>query len=154
MSLTAGTLLSGADLAVADPAVAESFHVASLYLPSLPVAVSRLGLSLAPLYFAPCSEMYGRRNMYLFAFILFILLNAGCAMAPNMACLAGLRLLWGMAGSVGPVLEVGTISDMFYVSHRGRAQAICGLWAQAGPVPGRVTGGLLHDAPPGQYGIR
>ncbi len=126
--------------------MAEDFHIANVYVPGLPVAVYLLGLSLGPLYLAPCSEMYGRRIVYLVAFVLFTILNIGCALAPNMASLVILRFLCGMAGSAAPVLGAGTISDMFDAKHRGRAQAIYGLGAQAGPVLGGVIGGFLLDA--------
>ena len=84
--------------------------------------------------------------VYLVAFILFTILNAGCALAPNMASLAILRLLCGMAGSAGYVLGAGTISDMFDPERRGRAQAIYALGPQAGPVLGGVIGGFVLDA--------
>ena len=132
--------------AVADLAVTEDFHLTSVYLPSLPVAVYVLGLSLGPLYLAPCSELYRRRTVYLVAFVLFTILNAGCALAPNMASLAILKLLCGMAGSTGPVLGAGTISDMFAPERRGRAQATYALGPQAGPVLGDVIGGYVLQA--------
>ena len=132
-------------LAVADIAIAEDFHITSVYLPSLPVAVYVLGLSLGPLCLAPCSERYGRRIVYVVAFVSFTILNAGCALAPNMASLAVLRLLCGMAGSAGAVLGAGTISDMFEAKRRGRAQAIYALGPQAGPVLGGVIGGFVLD---------
>lgn len=90
--------------------------------------------------------MYGRRSVYLAAFILFTVLNAGCALAPNMISLAILRLLCGMAGSAGPVLGAGTISDMFEPKNRGRAQATYALGPQAGPVLGGLIGGFLLEA--------
>lgn len=133
-------------LAVADLAIAQDFHIASVYLPSLPVALYILGLGLGPLYLAPCSEMYGRRIVYLVAFLLFTIFNACCALAPDMATLVTLRLLSGMAGSVGPVLGAGTVSDMFEPKLRGKAQAIYGLGPQAGPVLGGVVGGFLLEA--------
>ena len=133
-------------LAVADLAVAEDFHITSVYLPSLPVAIYLLGQGLGPLYLAPCSEMYGRRIVYLVAFILFTILNAGCALAPNMASLTILRFMCGMAGSAGGVLGAGTVSDMFEPKRRGRAQATYALGPQAGPVLGGVIGGFLLEA--------
>ena len=133
-------------LAVADIAIAEDFHITSVYLPSLPVAVYLLGLCLGPLCLAPCSERYGRRIVYVVAFILFTILNAGCALAPNMASLVVLRLFCGTAGSAGAVLGAGTISDMFEPKSRGRAQAIYALGPQAGPVLGGVIGGFVLNA--------
>ncbi|MCJ1408779.1 hypothetical protein MMC19_002855 [Ptychographa xylographoides] len=131
--------------AVADLAVAEDFHITNVYLPSLPVAIFVLGLGLGPLYLAPCSELYGRRVVYLFSFALFTIFNAGCALAPNMAILVVLRFFCGIAGSAGPGLGAGTVSDVFAPESRGRAQAIYGLGPQGGPVLGGVLGGFILD---------
>lgn len=133
-------------LAVADLALAEDFHLTNVYLPTLPVALYLLGTGLGPLYLAPCSETYGRRIVYVVAFVLFAILNAGCALAPNIESLTILRFICGIAGSAGAVLGAGTISDMFDPKHRGRAQAIYGLGPQAGPTLGGVIGGFLLEA--------
>ena len=90
--------------------------------------------------------MFGRRKIYVVAFAIFTVLNAGCALARNMSTLVILRFLCGMAGSAGPVLGAGTISDMFPSEHRGRVQALYGLGPQAGPVLGGVIGGFILDA--------
>lgn len=132
-------------LAVTDLSVAEDFHITNVYLPSLPVAVYVLGLGLGPLFLAPCSELYGRRIVFLTAFFLFTILNAGCAVAPNMAALAFLRFLTGMAGSAGPGLGAGIVSDMFEPKERGKAQAVYGLGPQGGPVLGGVIGAFLLE---------
>lgn len=125
--------------------MAEDFHVTNVYLPSLPVAVYVLGLGLGPLFLAPCSELYGRRIVFLTAFFLFTILNAACAVAPNMAALAFLRFLTGMAGSAGPGLGAGIVSDIFEPKERGKAQAVYGLGPQGGPVLGGVIGAFLLE---------
>lgn len=112
-------------------------------MPSLPVAVFALGLGMGPLFLAPCSELYGRRIVYLVAFFLFTVLNAGCAVAPNMLALALLRFLTGMAGSAGPSLGAVIVSDLFAPKERGKAQALYGLGPQGGPVLGGVIGAFL-----------
>ena len=132
-------------LAVTDLSVADAFHIKNVYLPSLPVAVYVLGLGLGPLFLAPCSELFGRRIVFLTAFFLFTILNAGCAVAPNMAALALLRFLTGMAGSAGPGLGAGIVSDMFEPKERGKAQSIYGLGPQGGPVLGGVIGAFLVE---------
>lgn len=132
-------------LAVTDLSVADAFHIKNVYLPSLPVAVYVLGLGLGPLFLAPCSELFGRRIVFLTAFFLFTILNAGCAVAPSMAALALLRFLTGMAGSAGPGLGAGIVSDMFEPKERGKAQSIYGLGPQGGPVLGGVIGAFLVE---------
>lgn len=132
-------------LAVTDLSVADNFHVKNVYLPSLPVAVYVLGLGLGPLFLAPFSELYGRRIVFLTAFLFFTILNAGCAVASSMVVLALLRFLTGMAGSAGPGLGAGIVSDMFEPKERGKAQAVYGLGPQGGPVLGGVIGAFLLE---------
>ena len=133
-------------LAVGDLAVVADFQTTDAYLPSLPVAFFVLGLGLGPLYLAPCSELYGRRKVYLASAVLFTALNAGSALSPNMTCLVLLRFFCGLAGSAGPGLGAGTVRDVFAPGERSKAQAIYGLGPQGGPVIGGVIGGALLKA--------
>ena len=133
-------------LAVGDLAIAADFQTTDAYLPSLPVAFFVLGLGIGPLYLAPCSELYGRRKVYLASTVLFTALNAGSALSPNMTCLVLLRFFCGLAGSAGPGLGAGTVRDVFGPSERSKAQALYGLGPQGGPVIGGVIGGALLQA--------
>ena len=130
-------------LAVADVEIGKDFRLESTYTPALPVAMFLLGLGLGPLYLAPCSELYGRRIVYITSYTLFTILNVGCALAPNITVLSILRLLSGMAGSAGPSLGGGSIGDMFAREDRGRAQALYGFGPTTGPVLGGVIGGFV-----------
>lgn len=61
--------------------------------------------------------------MYLIPFSFFIILNADCALAPNIASLATLGFLYDMAGSAGAGLGTGVASDVFAAEVRGKTQA-------------------------------
>ena len=80
-----------------------------------------LVLGLGPLCLPPCSEQYGRFVVCLVSFSLFRVLTADRALAPNIASLAVLKFLCGMAGSAGPALGAGTVSDIFAPERRSRA---------------------------------
>ena len=123
--------------------MAEDFQLTSPYGPGLPLGLYILGLGLGPLYLAPLSEAYGRRNVYLLAFSLFVLFNVGCALAPNLAALTILRFLSGMAASAGPTLGGSSIADMFSKNDRGRAQAIYNFGPTGGPALGGILGGFI-----------
>ncbi|KAL8902412.1 MAG: hypothetical protein Q9207_004747, partial [Kuettlingeria erythrocarpa] len=131
-----------------DLAVTAEFETRNVYLPPLPVALFVLGLGVGPLYLAPCSELYGRRKVYLASSLLFTAFIAGSALSPNMACLVILRFFCGLAGSVGLSLGAGTVRDVFAPSERGKAQAIYALGPQGGPVLGGVIGGVLLQSVP------
>jgi MFS family permease len=103
------------------------------------VAFYVLGSGIGPLFLASCSELYGKRVVYLLSFACFAVLNVACGFAPNIAVLTVLRFLSGVAGAVGPSLSSGSSGDLFCVKERGRAQAIVSI----GPVFGPGTGGLI-----------
>ena len=130
-------------MATCDLNIAQDFQLKSIYAISLPVALFVLGLGFGPIFFAPYSELYGKRRMYVYGYWAFTFINAGCAWAPNMPVLASLRLLAGMAGSAGPALGGSSMGDMFAPANRGKAQAIHTFVTNIGPVFGAILGGVL-----------
>lgn len=143
--------ISSTILAVASLNIAQDFHLTSIYTPNLPVGMYVLGLGLGPLWLAPLSELYGRRIVYLGSFSLFTIVNVGCALAPNIAALAILRLLSGTCGSAGPTLGGASIGDMFLRKDRGKAQALYSLGPTAGPILGPLIGAFVVN---GTHGWR
>lgn len=132
-------------LAIGATAVAEDFQLTDSYTPALPTGLYVLGLGLGPLVLGPCSELYGRRIVYLLSIAIFTVLNVGCALAPNITALSILRLASGVAGSVGPSLGASSIGDMFRPGERGKAQSVYSFGPVMGPVLGGVLGGFIVD---------
>ncbi|PVI02559.1 MFS general substrate transporter, partial [Periconia macrospinosa] len=132
-------------LAIGANAIASDFHLTDAYTPALPTGLYVLGLGLGPLLLAPCSEIYGRRIVYLVSIAVFTVLNVGCALSPNITALSILRLASGVAGSVGPSLGAGSIGDMFRAEERGKAQSVYSFGPVMGPVLGGVMGGYIVD---------
>ncbi|KAI1386454.1 major facilitator superfamily domain-containing protein [Hypoxylon trugodes] len=132
-------------LAIGAEAIASDFHLTDAYTPALPTGLYVLGLGLGPLVLGPCSELYGRRIIYLCSFTIFTILNVGCALSPNITALSILRLLSGVAGSAGPSLGASSVGDMFRVEERGRAQSAYSFGPVMGPVLGGVIGGFIVD---------
>lgn len=130
-------------LAIGAKEIADDFHLTSAKLPVFPIAFYILGIGMGPLVLAPCSELYGKRIVYLLSFTSFAVLNLGCGFSPNIGVLTVLRFLSGVAGSVGPTLSSGSVGDVFAVAERGKAQAIVSLGPVFGPVLGGVVGGFV-----------
>ncbi|KAI9731565.1 MAG: hypothetical protein M1834_004685 [Cirrosporium novae-zelandiae] len=145
-----GTISPVASTALASGSfvLTNELHVTNSYVLSLPVALYVLGLGLGPLWLAPLSELYGRRQIYVSCYIAFTLLTVGCALSPNITCLSILRLFTGMAGSAGPSIGGGTIGDMFDKKESGKAQALFGFGPTGGPVIGGVIGGFIAAGTP------
>jgi MFS family permease len=91
--------LSSSIIAPALPAVGRDLHIASEGEVNLVLSVYLLPLAFAPLVFAPCSEMWGRKRILQFGNMFFLLLNLSCGFVQNKAAMISLRLLTGVAGA-------------------------------------------------------
>ena len=67
----------------------------------------------------------GRRPVYLFNSLVFIIGSAGLASAPNIPSLLFWRFIQAMGGSLGPVLGAAVIGDIFKLEERGGAMGVC-----------------------------
>ena len=58
-------------------------------------------MGIGPLILAPFSETFGRRQVYIWSFTVFTLLQIPTALSPNAGTLIVMRTLAGFFGSVG-----------------------------------------------------
>lgn len=109
------TLNAGYTSAVTSPAfssIAEEFHCSRL-VATLSVSLFIIGLGIGPMLFAPLSEFYGRRPIYLVSLLLFIAWLVPCARAQNIQTLLVSRFLDGMSGSAFTSVAGGSVGDIF-----------------------------------------
>jgi len=92
-------------------------------------------LGIGPLFFAPMSETFGRRIIFLTNMTLFTLIQIPTALAPNAPTFIAMRTLGGLCGSVGVANGGGSISDMFATNERA---AVLGFYL-LGPLLGMVS---------------
>lgn len=100
-------------------------------------------LGIGPLFFAPMSETFGRRTLFLINLTLFTLLQIPTALAPSIEWFIVLRTLGGLCGSVGVANGGGTISDMFETHERATVLGFYLLGPLLGPSLGPFVGGLI-----------
>ncbi|OAL40056.1 hypothetical protein AYO20_00474 [Fonsecaea nubica] len=100
-------------------------------------------LGLGPLVWAPLSEDFGRRALYIFCFAVFTLLQAASALSPNIQTLIAMRTVSGFFGSVGIANGGGTISDMYDPSERAGIFGWYLLGPLLGPTLGPLFGGVI-----------
>jgi MFS family permease len=65
-----------------------------------------LGFVVGPLLWAPLSEVFGRRYLFIFTYILFTIFNGGVIASQNIWTLIILRFFAGTAGS-SPLTNAG-----------------------------------------------
>ncbi|KAI0340631.1 MFS general substrate transporter [Trametopsis cervina] len=111
----------------------------------LGVSLYVLGFGLGPLLFAPTSEVYGRRIVFLCTYSIFTLMHLGGALGHNAATILSTRLLAGIFGSSPLTNASGVISDMWLAKDRGVVSAIYATAPFMGPVLGPIVSGWIAE---------
>src|ERR1700726_1090985 len=100
MSLPALTA-TGAAL---DVAPAQAGMMMSLFM---------LGFAVAPLFYGPASDRYGRKPVVVFACTLFIVAGIGCAFARSLSTLLIWRVVQGAGVGASMTIALAIIRDLF-----------------------------------------
>lgn len=111
----------------------------------LTVTLFVLGFGFGPLLFAPLSEEFGRRIVYLITLFVAVIFLIPCADAKNIGTLLVCRLIDGLAFSAPMCLIGGNLADMFEGDERGLAMSVFSAAPFIGPVIGPLIGGYIGD---------
>ncbi|KZP18299.1 MFS general substrate transporter [Athelia psychrophila] len=111
----------------------------------LGISLYVLGFGLGPLIFAPLSEMFGRRPVFLSTYSIYTVLHLGGALGQNTATILTCRLLSGIFGSSPLTNAGGTLADIWNARERGMATAIYVTVLYFGPVVGPIVGGFVAE---------
>lgn len=125
------------------PFVNADFGNTSQLLGSFSVSVYVLGFAFGPLFLSPLSEIYGRYIVLNCSNVFFCAFTIGCALAPNLGGLIGMRFLAGVGGSACLTIGTGVIADMFVPAQRGKAVSIYSMGILFGPILGPICGGFI-----------
>jgi multidrug resistance protein len=100
-------------------------------------------LGIGPLFLAPMSETFGRRNLFLINLALFTLMQIPTALAPNIESFIVVRTLSGLFGSVGVANGGGSVADLFETKERAKVLGVYLVAPLLGPTIGPLIGGLV-----------
>lgn len=81
------------------------FHI-SRVVATLGLSLFVMGLGLGPMFLGPLSEFYGRRPIYVFSFLFFLIWLIPCALAKNIETELVARFIDGFAGSGKAIFRV------------------------------------------------
>ncbi|RXK35538.1 multiple drug resistance protein [Tremella mesenterica] len=102
-----------------------------------------VGFAFGPLIWAPLSEVYGRRIIYIISYTSMTLWTGVTIASPNVASLLVFRFLAGFFGSSPLANAGGTIADVLDANQRGLGMAVYAAAPFLGPALGPITGGFL-----------
>ncbi|KAK7917008.1 hypothetical protein PG985_010616 [Apiospora marii] len=97
--------------------VAEDYNVPVAKV-SLTTGLYMMGLGIGSVFFSPTAILYGKRPVYLFSAVIFILSAVWCALSPNFTSLLIARIFQGIAVSPVECLPSATIAEIFFLHER------------------------------------
>jgi MFS family permease len=97
--------------------VAETYDVTPQRV-ALTTGLFMMGLGLGSVIASPTAILFGKRPVYLFSAISFILSAIWCALAPSFTHLIAARILQGVALSPVECLPSATIAEIFFLHER------------------------------------
>ncbi|CAH0057677.1 unnamed protein product [Clonostachys solani] len=124
--------------------VMQRFEV-SEEVATLGLSLFVLGFALGPLIWAPLSEVYGRKSIFVISFAAYTAFSVAAACAPNIAALLVLRFLASASGSSAMTNAGAVIADMFSKAERGMAMGLFATAPFLGPAFGPIAGGFLAE---------
>ncbi|KAK1237234.1 hypothetical protein MKX08_002859 [Trichoderma sp. CBMAI-0020] len=110
----------------------------------LVITLFLLGYCAGPLFWAPLSEFYGRRNIFRISFSLYFAFGFLCAFTPTFAELLVGRFLTGTAASTALTNAPGVLADIWNPAQRGNAMIIFATMTFVGPALGPIVSGFLQ----------
>ncbi|BGP55112.1 hypothetical protein JCM8202v2_002707 [Rhodotorula sphaerocarpa] len=125
------------------PSIITHFEV-SQEVGILLIAIFVAGYCIGPLLWAPLSESYGRRPMFLFVWPFYTGFQVGCALSPNIGSLIVFRFLGGCFAAAPLTNSGGVIADLWGPERRGDAMAIFALMPFAGPALAPICSGFMQ----------
>jgi DHA1 family bicyclomycin/chloramphenicol resistance-like MFS transporter len=121
------------------PSLTRDLHTTSAAT-QLTLAALLVGLAAGQLIIGPMSDRLGRRGPVMAGLAGFVLASIGCAFAPNIVVLVGLRLLQGLSGAAAVVVARAVVRDLYEGVAAARAFATLTLVMGAAPVLAPVIG--------------
>ncbi|KAJ8120878.1 hypothetical protein ONZ43_g2532 [Nemania bipapillata] len=127
------------------PGLINEFHVQSETVATLGVTTYLLGLGLGSLVWAPVSELYGRKPVYVCCLFVFTLLILPACLATSLTEILVIRFFGALFGAALIANSAGTVVD---ISTEETRALVLSLWSIAplnGPVTGPVIGGFVYQ---------
>ncbi|KAF7985297.1 hypothetical protein HWV62_6461 [Athelia sp. TMB] len=147
LTMTAGLLVLNATFASSAPSgivpqLMEQFSM-SEELATLTLSLFVAGYCVGPLIWGPLSEVYGRRPIFILAFLVYTIFQVACAVATSTAQLLVFRFLGGVFAAAPLTNSGALIADIWDARTRGKALAMFTLAPFAGPALGPTVAGFI-----------
>lgn len=141
LSVFAATLTSSAYSGSANEILMQFHSTTEVF--ALGISLYVLGFAIGPALWAPLSELYGRKILFVTTHTCMVAIVAASAGANSMATLLVFMFLTGMFSASPLTNSGGVIADMFPAFQRGLAMIFFCTAPFMGPVLGPLIGGFI-----------
>ncbi len=124
------------------PAIAKDLNTDISHV-ALSLTSYFVGISVGQLIYGPLVDRFGRKKPLIIGLVIFIAASIGCAVAPSIEWLIGLRLLLALGGCAGMVASRAVVRDVFPVSEIPRVFSMLMLIMGVAPIIAPTTGGFV-----------
>ncbi|TFK67701.1 MFS general substrate transporter [Pluteus cervinus] len=128
------------------PSMMRDLHCTQ-FQATIGLSVFPLGFAIVPLVTASLSEELGRRPLYIYSGIGYLLMYMTIALAKNIETVILARFLQGAFGSTGATMVGGTIADIWTSRERGLPMSIFAFAAVGGTGLGPLFSGWVEMNP-------
>jgi DHA2 family multidrug resistance protein len=91
------------------------------------------------------AEQVGRKRLFLWSVVVFVIASMLCAVAQNLATMVAFRVIQGISGAFLVPLAQSVMFDINPPEKHARAMSMFGAGVMIGPILGPVLGGYLTD---------
>lgn len=136
------TLMSGAMLAPALGDIAHDFRVDDQHAQII-LSIYILAFAFGPMILAPCTEVFGRRPVWIFCTCCYITWNTAAGFSKSSGVLILCRIMSGLGASAEFAVSSPVLADVWTPDQRGRSFAISTFLPLLGPALGPIIGGAV-----------
>lgn len=138
-------LMSGTMLAPALIDISQNLHTGPAET-NMTLSIFLLAIAFGPMVLAPCTELYGRRRIWLICSTWYVMWSVGCGFAKTSGFLVAGRLLSGLGASVEYAVTTPVLSDCWSPEQRGQSFAISTFIPLLGPALGPILSGVITQS--------
>ncbi|KIW04343.1 uncharacterized protein PV09_04633 [Verruconis gallopava] len=122
----------------------KEFHVSRL-VATLGLSLFVAGLGTGPMFLGPLSEFYGRRPIFIWSYLLYVIWLIPSAVAKNIETMLIARFFDGLAGSAFLSVAGGTVGDLFAKNELSLPMMVYTASPFIGPEVGPLLGGFINQ---------
>ncbi len=138
------SVLDGVIISIALPTITSYFN-ADIACSQWTMTGYLVAITAAMLIFARLSDSIGKNRMFLAGMAVFTISSLGCALAPTLPVLIGLRVVQGIGAAMSVSIVMAIIFELYPFSEHGKAMGLLGSTIALASLSGPILGGLLLD---------